>query len=40
MDNYGVLQKTWEESMDVAKDTEMKSRITGVATQMETFDYL
>lgn len=40
LDNYVVLQKTWEESVDVVKDTEMKSRIIGVATQMETFDYL
>ena len=26
--------------MDIVKDTELESRITGVATQMETFDYL
>ena len=35
-----MLQKTCKESMDVVKDTELESRITGVATQMETFDYL
>ena len=35
-----MLQKTCNESMDIVKDTELESRITGVATQMETFDYL
>ena len=35
-----MLQITCKESMDVVKDTELESRITGVATQMETFDYL
>ena len=40
VDNYGVLQKTWKESKDCVKDTEMKGKITGVATQMETFHYL
>ena len=35
-----MLQKTCKELMDVVKDTELESRITGVALQMETFDYL
>ena len=35
-----MLQITCKESMDIVKDTELESRITGVATQMETFDYL
>ncbi len=26
--------------MDIVKDTELESRITGLATQMETFNYL
>lgn len=27
LDNYVVLPKTWEESVDVVKDPEMKSRV-------------
>ena len=39
IDNYEVLCQTWMESLQVVKDTEMKSRIIGVSTQMETFRY-
>lgn len=38
--NYDCLQKTWEECLDVVKDTETKARIRGVSTVMSTFDYL
>ena len=36
---YEVLRQTWTESLQVVKDTEMKSRIIGVSIQMETFQY-
>ena len=38
--NYEVLQLTWEESVDVSNDTEVKARIHEVSAQMKTFDYL
>ncbi len=38
--NFEVLQDTWEEAVEVVKDTESKARIRGVSTQMSTFDYL
>ena len=34
------MQLTWEESVDVSNDTEVKARIHGVSAQMKTFDYL
>jgi len=37
--NYEALQALWEESLTFVKDTEMKSRIQGVASCMESFDY-
>ncbi len=39
LDNFEVLQELWEETIDSVKDTEMKARINGVASQMKTFDY-
>ncbi len=39
LDNFKVLQELWEEAIDSVKDTEMKARINGVASQMKTFDY-
>ncbi len=39
LDNFEVLQELWEEAIDLVKDTEMKARINGVASQMKTFDY-
>lgn len=38
--NYAALQHTWEEAMDVARDTESKARIGGVSAQMTKFDFL
>jgi hypothetical protein len=38
--NFEVLQSTWEEAVEVVKDTETKARIRGVSSQMNTFDYL
>ena len=39
LDNYSVLHELWIESIDIVKDTEMKARILGVASQMKNFDY-
>lgn len=39
IENYGVLQDLWDESVDVVRDSEMKARILGVAAQMKTFEY-
>ena len=38
--NYAALQRTWEEAADIARDTETKTRIGGVAAQMTKFDFL
>ena len=38
--NYPALLATWEEAVDVVKDTEVKARITGVAAKMMEFDFL
>jgi len=38
--NYPGLQATWEKAVDVVKDTEVKARISGVATKMMKFDFL
>ena len=39
LDNYNVLLELWTESLDRAKDAEMKARVQGVAAQMMKFDY-
>ena len=39
-ENYQALQSTWEAAKQAAKDTEMRARIIGVASQMEKFDFL
>ena len=39
IDNYEVLCQTWTESLQVVRDTEMKSKIIGVSSQVETFQY-
>ena len=40
-DNYDVLRETWEESLEALGklDTEVKTRIIGVNSQMETCDF-
>ena len=38
-ENYQALQLTWEAARQATKDTEARARITGVAAQMEKFDY-
>ena len=39
VDNYTALEETWEEALEVAKDTETRARIMGVASQMKTFSF-
>jgi len=39
IDNFETLLKVWETSLEQIKDTEMKARIQGVATQMIKFDF-
>ena len=38
--NYSVLLSTWDEAIQVTKDTESKARIQGVHAQMRTFQFL
>ena len=40
LNNYAVLQELWVESVDKVRDSEMKARLLGVASQMKTFSYL
>ena len=37
--NFIALQTTWEEAVDVVKDTKVKARITGVAAKMNIQQY-
>ena len=38
-ENHQPLQSTWQAAKQATKDTEMKAHITGVAAQMEKFEY-
>jgi len=40
IDNYSVLHDTWDEALEISKDTESKARIQGVQFQMKRFDFL
>ena len=40
LSNYTALQELWVESIDRVKDSEIKARIHGVASQMKTFAYI
>ena len=40
LENYQILQTTWEQATEVSTDTEIKARILGVSTQMSKFDFL
>lgn len=40
LDNYEVLLGVWNEALSLQLDVEMRARITGVNTQMHTFDFL
>ncbi len=37
--NFEALQQTWEEAIEVVKDSETRTRIRGVACQMITLEY-
>ena len=37
--NYEVLMLLWEESLKIVKETEMRSRISGIAAYMQSFDF-
>lgn len=39
IENYQVLQETWDESLEAVKDSEMRARLIGVSAQMNTFNY-
>ena len=39
LDNYTVLQSTWDATLETRLDPEMKSRVIGVKAQMETFNF-
>lgn len=38
-ENYQALQATWDAAKQATKDTEMRARTVGVASQMEKFDF-
>ena len=39
LENWDVLRGLWSQSLETKLDPEVKSRITGVRYQMETFDF-
>ena len=39
LDNYTALQELWDAALETALDAEVRSRITGVKAQMESFNY-
>ena len=39
LENYSVLVELWSTTLEHTRDTEMKSRIQGVAAQMATFNF-
>ena len=39
IDNYTVLLETLQESLGATRDTEMRARIIGVSSQMNTFSF-
>lgn len=38
--NYENIQKLWNETLKCTSDTQMKARIQGVSSQMDTFQFL
>ena len=38
--NYPTLMATWEEALDVAKQSKLKAKINGVAAKMNEFEFL
>ena len=39
LENYEVLMRLWDESLQIVKETEMRGRIIGVATYMKSFRF-
>ena len=39
LENWDVLRELWSQSLETKLDPEVKSRITGVSYQIETFDF-
>ena len=37
--NYEVLRILWDESLEIVKDTEMRSQIQGISSCMKSFDF-
>ena len=40
IENYVILQDTWDKALEVAKDTDSKAKINGVSAQMKKFEFL
>ena len=40
IENYSVLHNTWDEALEISRDTEMKARILRVQSQMMKFGFL
>lgn len=40
LNNYTVLQQLWEEALNIAADTDARTRIMCVQAQMDSFEYL
>ena len=38
--NYATLEATWEEALDVVRESDIKARINGVAAKMKEFDFV
>ena len=39
LENYTTLQELWDTALETRLDAEVRSRITGVKAQMESFNY-
>ncbi len=39
LQNYQILRELWEVSLDIVKETEMRSRIQGISVYMNSFDF-
>lgn len=37
--NYSIIQRLWDEAVEIVHDSETIARIRGVASQMQTFDF-
>lgn len=39
IDNFDLLRDTWDQAMEVSKDSKTKVRIRGISVRMGTFDH-